>query len=54
MSDVLSDLARVKAIFQQRAVCAALGINDGTVAGVAIDALGGLDTTTSTTNKESE
>lgn len=49
----LSELAKVKAIFQQRAICAALGINDGTVADVAIDASGGLDTTTST-NKESE
>lgn len=49
----LIELARVKAIFQHRVICTALGINDGTVADVAIDASGGLDTTTST-NKESE
>lgn len=29
MSDVLSDFARVKAIFQCRAVCAAMGIMGG-------------------------
>lgn len=29
MSDVLFDLARVKAIFQCRAICAAMGIMEG-------------------------
>jgi hypothetical protein len=29
MNDTLSDLTKVKAIFQQRAICAALGIMGG-------------------------
>jgi hypothetical protein len=39
MNDTLSELARVKAIFQQRAICAALGISTTTHQAIAESAV---------------